>query len=569
MNEDVRWRWGVRVPLRDGVHVSATLYLPADLTEPAPCIFTLTPYVSDTYHERGVHAAENGFPFLVVDTRGRGNSEGEFKPFIQESRDGFDVVEWIARQPYCNGKVAMWGGSYAGYDQWLTAAGRPPHLASIVPVAAPYIGLDFPMRNNIFYPYLLQWLTYVSGCTAQARIFADERFWRAAMRRWHESGWPFCELDDSVGNPSALFQEWLRHPEPDEYWDAYNPTPEQYAALEVPILTITGSYDDDQPGALEHYRRHMRYSSPAARARHYLVIGPWDHAGTRTPRREFAGLKFGEASEVDLPRLHLDWYSWTLGNGPRPAFLQRRVAYYVMGLELWRYADSLEAITERSEPFFLDSSCNADGIYSAGIMGSQPGQGSADSYRYDPRATSGFTVEAQELALDCLLTDQSVMLSMTGEQLVYHSVEFAKDTELSGFFRLVAWIAIDTPDTDFYVSVHEITRDGTCIWLSTDAMRARYRTGLRSPQLVQEDQPLRYEFDRFTFVSRQVRRGHRLRLVIAPVGRIIGETFVQKNYHCGGIVAQESAKEGRPVTVRLFHNETYPSALYVPHGACE
>jgi pimeloyl-ACP methyl ester carboxylesterase len=144
----VEWQWGVRIPLRDGVRLNATLYRPAALKEPRPCLFTLTPYIGQSYHDRGMYFAAHGYPFLTVDVRGRGNSEGSFRPLIQEAKDGYDVVEWLAKQPYCNGKISMWGGSYAGYDQWVTATEFPPHLATIVPVASPAAGVDFPARNN-------------------------------------------------------------------------------------------------------------------------------------------------------------------------------------------------------------------------------------------------------------------------------------------------------------------------------------------------------------------------------------------------------------------------------------
>src|ERR1043166_2756070 len=132
----VEWQWGVKIPLRDGVHLSATLYKPAGLNEPRPCLFMVTPYAGDTYHSRGMYFAAHGYPFLTVDSRGRGNSEGSFRPLIQEAKDGYDVVEWLANQPSIERKVAMWGGSYAAYDQWATAEELPPHLATIVPASA-------------------------------------------------------------------------------------------------------------------------------------------------------------------------------------------------------------------------------------------------------------------------------------------------------------------------------------------------------------------------------------------------------------------------------------------------
>ena len=565
----IELRLGIRIPLRDGVHLSATLYLPKGHSEPRPCAFTLTPYIADTIHERGVYSASRGLTFLSVDARGRGNSEGVFRPFIQEARDGFDVVEWLARQPWCNGKVAMCGGSYNGYNQWATAKELPPHLATIVPAAAACCAVDFPMRNNIFYPFLLQWLTWTCGHTGQSTLFADRAFWSRLFADWYDSGRPFKDIDLLLGERASVLQEWLAHPEPDSYWDAYNPTAGQYAKINVPVLTITGSYDDDQPGALEHYRAHMRNAPPAARAQHYLIIGPWDHAGTRSPQASFGGLQLGPASLLDLQALHLQWYAWTLQEGPKPAFLQKPVAYYVMGPEKWRYADTLEAITAHHAVYFLDSSGKANDIFSSGSLGLQEGRGPPDRYTYDPRRPSSPEVEAEARADGGSLTDQSLLLALSGRLLVYHTLPFQEDVEISGFFKLSVWLAIDCPDTDIYVSVHEIRADGSSIRLSTDGMRARYRQGLRNPQLIQNDEPLRYDFERFTFVSREVKRGHRLRLVIAPMGRLVESTFTQKNYNGGGEVAQESREQGRAVTVRLLHDSTHPSRLEVPLGRRE
>lgn len=555
----VDFRWGVEIPMRDGVRLNATVYLPRDGELPAPCVFTLTPYISQTYHERGVYFAAHGTPFLTVDVRGRGNSEGRFRPMIQEAEDGLDIVEWLVRQPYCNGKVAMWGGSYAGYNQWATAKERPPHLATIVPAAAAYPGYDFPARYNIFTPYDVQWITLTSGRTGQWEIFGDDAFWRAKYLQWYESGAAFRDVDSLFGKPSDIFQEWVSHPHPDAYWDRYNPTAEEYAGIEIPVLTITGSHDDNQPGALKHYREHMQHASPAARARHYLVIGPWDHAGTRTPQAEFGGLSFGPASLLDLPKLHLDWYAWTMGDGSKPEFLKKRVAYYVMGAEKWRYADTLEAVTSESRPFYLDSAGTAGDVFASGSLAPTPRDGPPDSYHYDPRDRSPAEIESTPAPA---YTDQRLVYAQSGKQLVYHSAPFSRATEISGFFKLSAWLAIDQPDTDFAVSVYEIRRDGSSILLTSDMLRARYRESLRTPRLIDSEEPRRYELDRFTFVSRQIQRGSRLRLVIGPIDSI----YWQKNYNSGGTVAEETLADARPVTVTLHHDRRRPSALYVPIG---
>src|SRR5437764_7224146 len=153
---DYDLRWAVKVPLRDKVELNATLYLPKSANATAgrtPVIFTLTPYISDSYHARAAYFASHGYAFALVDVRGRGNAGGDFEPFAHDARDGYDVVEWFAKQPFCDGKVAMWGGSYAGFDQWATAKELPPHLATIVPAAAAHPGPDLPFRNKVGISY--------------------------------------------------------------------------------------------------------------------------------------------------------------------------------------------------------------------------------------------------------------------------------------------------------------------------------------------------------------------------------------------------------------------------------
>jgi putative CocE/NonD family hydrolase len=549
--------------LRDGVKLNATVYRRKVQTEKAPCIFTLTPYIGDSYHDRAMYFASHGLPFLLVDVRGRGNSEGTFKPFEQEINDGYDVVEWLAAQPYCNGKVSMWGGSYAGYDQWATAKNHPPHLATIVPAAAAFPGVDFPARNNISYQYLMQWLAFTAGHALQTKLFADDAFWPELWRERFVTGQPFSNLEHALGGDQATLREWIRHPSVDEYIDRMTPTTEQFKALDFPILTITGSYDDDQPGALEYYQDFMRVASPAQRAKHFLIIGPWDHAATRTPRTPIGGIDFGPASLLDLPKVHLEWYRWSMAGGPKPAFLKDAVAYYVMGAEEWRYASSLEKVTAETKPLLLNSAENPTRVLASGWLQEQDSKralGSPDHYVYDPRDVSTGELEAHVDPND--FTDQRMLFAQEGHELIYHSEPFERGGEVSGFFRLSAWIAIDQPDTDLRAQIYEITANGRSIVLSTDQIRARYRTSPRVPTLVTTTKPLLYEFKRFTFVSRQLAPGSRLRLVIGPINSI----YAQKNYNSGKDVSNETLADAHAVTVTLVHDRSHPSTLFVPLG---
>src|SRR3989304_7464638 len=103
----VALEWGLKIPMRGGVTLNGTVYKPKDMTRPLPVVFTLTPYIADTYHERGMYFARNGYAYVIVDARGRGNSEGRFEPFLNEGKDGPDVVEWLGGPPRPSGREGV------------------------------------------------------------------------------------------------------------------------------------------------------------------------------------------------------------------------------------------------------------------------------------------------------------------------------------------------------------------------------------------------------------------------------------------------------------------------------
>ena len=568
---DYDLRWGVKIPLRDGVELNATLYLPKtpDGSSPkTPVIFTLTPYISDTYHERAVYFASHGYAFALVDVRGRGNSGGEFEPFVNDPRDGHDLVEWFAKQPYCDGKVAMWGGSYAGFDQWATAKEFPSHLATIVPAAAAHPGLDYPSTENVGLTYDMQWFTFTSGRTGQNNLFADQKFWRTKFLDAYKKHIPFKSLDSFVGNPSVNFQRILKHPTLDAYYDAMVPTREQFQKITIPILTVTAQYDGDELGALSYYRDHLANSSSEARAKHFLVIGPWDHAGTRTPTDEVAGVKFGPAAVIDLNDLHRQWYDWTMKKGPRPEFLKNQVAYYVLppgnsgANGEWKYADNFEALVANSKTFYLDSkNGDANGVFRSGSLAEkQPTEGS-DLFTYDPLDTTrGETVHGIDPKEKTAGIDQTYALSINKDGLVYHTEPLPSETPFIGCPAMTLWLSIDTPDVDLSAHLYEIQPDGTSIVLWNDTRRLRYRDSLREAKLVKPGEIVRCDFNPGLFVARRLMKGSRLRLVVSSPN----STQWQKNYCSGGVVAEETAKDARTCHVQVFHDAAHASTIQLP-----
>jgi putative CocE/NonD family hydrolase len=666
--QDVDILWGVKIPMRDGTKLNATIVRPRDQREALPVIFTFTPYIADSYLSRGVYFAKNDYVFALVDVRGRGNSEASpkgiasamsFEPFQHEGRDGHDVVEWLSAQAWSNGKVTMWGGSYAGWNQWATLKEAPKHLVTAVPAASCYPGLDFPMTRNIVGSYTMRWLAFTSGVAGNSVLFNNEEYWNAKYHARYMAHLPFRVLDSIAGNFTTQWQQWLKHPSRDEYWAALSPSAEHYKRMTQPILSITGHYDGDQLGALEYYKQHQLYASEAAKKEHYLIIGPWDHAGTRTPTRVVGGVDFGDASLLDMNKLHKEWYDWTMKNDgksdgkndgkndaanttkspTKPEFLKDRVAYYRVAASpqrsLWKYAPSLEAIATQRKALYLHSGVSAyllsakavsdeasgkseqmkkdelkkndvkknelkknenneppkgsnesdaltgnldvlagaqrvntisglfanDILHSGGLNERKPTSESHDTYLYNPLDLSAAEYEMKPSP--DYLTDQTLALALRGNGLIYHTEPFTEETELTGSPKLSLWMSIDAPDTDFQVLLYELLPNGTSVLLSSDQLRARYRTNPAKPVLIKPEEfgkPLRYEFDQFTFVSRLVSRGSRLRLLVLSPNSM----HLQKNYNSGRSVAEETARDARSVRVNLYHDAEHPSLLELP-----
>lgn len=559
--------------MRDGVELNATLYLPGkkDTSARTPVIFTLTPYISDTYHSRGAYFASHGYAFALVDVRGRGNSAGDFVPFVNEGRDGHDLVEWFGQQPFCDGHVAMWGGSYAGFDQWSTAKELPPHLSTIVPAAAVHPGVDAPHYNNIGQPYVVQWLTLTNGHAAQDQLFADSGYWRSRFLAAYREHVPFKSLDTFVGTPFPNFQRFIQHPAHDAYYDALTPSADQFKKISIPILTITGQYDDDEYGALTYYRDYLANASAERRAKHFLVIGPWDHPGTRSPAEEVEGVKFGPAALLDLNDLHRQWYDWTMKKGPKPVLLKKQIAYYLLAPGNtgangeWRYADSLAELTSHTRPFYLDSEKgDANGAFHAGTLAeTRPGAG-GDSFTYDPLDTSrGENLEAPGAESKAALLDQRYALGIGQDGLVYHSSPLPAETELVGCPKVRLWVSLDTPDTDLRADLYEIQPDGTSIMLWEAFQRLRYRESPAEAKLARPGEIVSCDFAPGLFVARKLMKGSRLRLIISAINSI----FAEKNYNSGDVVAEETAQDARTAHIQVLHEGAHASVVWLSLAA--
>jgi putative CocE/NonD family hydrolase len=584
--ESVQLVVGVKIPLRDGVRLGATLYLPAgagaagsaagagaagNAAGAVPVVFRMTPYIADGFHPEALYLARRGFAVATVDVRGRGNSEGRFEPWIHDGRDGYDVAEWLARQSWANGKVGMVGESYCGRAVWSTLKEAPPHLASAVPIAA---GSGMRFWNDILGPDTLQSIVQTAGVTGNQHLAFDAAFWAAKYRELYLRHLPLRQLDVLAGFPSEIFQRFLDHPTPDAFWESMVPGAEDFRRMRMPILTITGAYDINQAAALHNYREHRRATAataPAA-ARSFLLLGPWEHAATLRPRREVGGVDLGPASLVDMPRLLADWFTFSLRGGPPPPLLAQGVAYYVIGAdaEPWRQAGDLDAISGAPLDLYLASDGDAGSLFHSGRLTAEPPGGSPaprpgaaappaagaalDRYVYDPLDVRPAASELEEV--EDWVTDQRQAVALHGDGLVFHGAPLPRDTEIAGEPQFDAWISMDVPDADVEATLAILDRRGGSTLLGAQTLRARYRRSLEHQELVR---PGAVELYRFTlpFLTRRLAAGSRLRLVVRSPNSI----YAVKNYCGGGRVADESGRDARTAHIALHHDPRHPSRL--------
>ncbi len=556
--QEVDIRLYQKVPMRDGINLSANLFLPEERSEGLPTILIYTPYVNDEAIERGMFFAKKGYVFMSLDLRGRGNSEGVYAPFEKDGQDGYDAIEWIAKQPWSNGEVGMMGGSYRGMVQWLTLKEKPSALKTMVPTASVGPGLDFPKSNGMFYNYALQWLTFTSGRSRNDNMFGNGGYWQSkAMKKFNQQ-LAFKDWDMiTLGERNPVFQKWLAHPDFDSYWQDIYPSSSDYAQFDLPILTITGYYDGDQPGAMAYYERHMRHATEAAKDQHYYIIGPWSHAGTRNPVTELGGMKFGEDSKLNMLELHLEWFDWTLKGKEKPEFLKDRVAYYLSQQNDWNYANDYYSISVDSLQFYLSSpETDASHFMKAGLLQKEiPGKEEPDVHVYDPGDT---TVYPAYTGSDFYL-DPSPGYGQ--HQLVYISDPLENDVALFGQARLSAFIEMDVVDSDFSVALYEKTALGETIFLTSDGLRARYRNSLEKAELVKPGAVERYEFDDFAIQGIKIKKGSRIMLVFSSANN----PFTQKNYNSGKDVSLETGADTKVANIKLHHSKRFPSLLKIPY----
>lgn len=547
------------IPMRDGINLSANIYFPASDKKSYPVILIYTPYVNDEAVERGMYFAKEGYVFVTLDLRGRGNSEGEYKPFEKDGIDGYDAIQWISKQSWCNGSIGMMGGSYRGMVQWMTLKNRPKALKTIVPTASVGPGIDFPKFGGIFGNYSLQWLNFTSGKSRNNKLFGNGTYWKNKATKKYKEFIPFKDWDMLAFNKrNPIFQTWISHPDFDQYWQSFYPTPKDYKSFSIPILTITGYFDGDQPGAMTYYEDHMKYGNSSGKANHYLILGPWSHAGTRKPVTELGGLTFGSDSKLDMNKLHLDWFNWTLKKGKKPEFLKDRVNYYVMNQNEWMHANQMSAISNDSITYYLSSpDSNSKLLINPGYLSHEKSSvADTDTIVYNPLDT---TVAKSYSGEDYYKAP--IPIEEKG-RVIYVSKALKTDTSLVGRFEVGLYLSLNVPDTDLQVSLYSVNEVGETKYVGSDRLRLRYREGLSQPRLVKPGEVFFCKFNAPYITALTLEKGSRFILSINSLNTV----YLQKNYNSGKDVSLETKRDAQKAEITVHHSSEKPSYIKIPIG---
>lgn len=555
----LRTLWDVNVPMRDGVMLSADVYLPSEDTRaPYPTILWRTPYdnTRKLRHYSPFDTAKffvsNGYTFVIQDVRGRCDSDGDWYPFFNEGPDGYDTIEWIAKQSWCNGKIGMMGGSYAGWVQWAAVREKPPHLTTMVSTAAGgYFLKELPFVNGIPSLAMLGWLHLVGGRTLQMEV-SSAIDWKKVF--YHL---PLKTMDEILGRTNTVWKEWLSHPDLDDYWKCVLFDIEDFKRINIPILHITGWYDGDQPGALFFYEGMVKHS-PSCDKQH-IIIGPWDHSGTRTPRQQIGGVDFTLAALMDMNKVHLDWFDYWLKGKENEVSKWKRLKYFVMGVNKWVEEESTWPPGNiKKIQYYLHSNGKANTLMGDGNLSlDEPGEEPPDKYTYNPENPVIPVMDLNFYGSEVETPLDNRFILRRDDVLVYTSKPLKKEIIIAGRPVLKFYASSDCPDTDWFATLADVYPDGKSINLGTGALRARYRNSLENPELMSPGKVYNFtvELDSTCIMFKPE---YRIRLAITSSAFPV----FARNQNTGKNISEDT--EIRIANNIIYHNKNYPSHIILP-----
>ncbi|HVZ84994.1 MAG TPA: CocE/NonD family hydrolase [Terracidiphilus sp.] len=554
----------VPMKTRDGVTLRADIYRPAGDGR-YPTLLQRTPYNKDGTAGFAREAAEHGFLVVVQDVRGRYTSEGEWYTFKHETDDGYDTVEWAAALPNSNGKVGMFGGSYVGATQMLTAIGHPPHLAGICPVVtASNYHENWAYQGGAFEQWFNEsWTSGLAQDTANREIRAASNA-LVGDRVLPLTEFPVFNLKpipssaDLTKTLAPYFIDWAKHPTYDDYWKQWS-IEADYSRIQVPALTIAAWYDIFQGGSLRNYMGMRDHAGNAeARREQRLVVTIGGHAGGG---ETIGAVDFGPAAaEYDENKLTLDWYEY-LFQGKQNEFANPDpVRIFVMGANEWRNEPAWPLERAKATKYFLGSEGKANTASGDGMLETASAKGAADTFVYDPAnpvPTTGGPLCCDAQHEPAGPRDQKEVEARP-DVLVYSTPPLDADTEVTGPVTLDLFAKSSAVDTDFTGKLVDVWPNGFAQNLTEGILRASYREStLGEPKPITPGKVYEYTIDLWS-TSNVFKKGHRIRLEVSS------SNFPRfdRNLNTGKTAAEST--EFVKATNTVLHDAEHPSALILP-----
>lgn len=524
----------VAVPMRDGVRLSTNVFRPSAPGK-YPTVLLRTPYGKGSAITAAYQSFVNhGYSVVVQDVRGRYRSAGTFEPINQEVNDSDDTLNWIARQPWSDGGVGMYGGSYLGITQWKAALSQNPHLKAIFP----YVAGDDDYRDRFY-------------STGGAMKLGHRLLWlEENMRAWlfkapdfksYVQTLPVRQADiATTGHHLAIWHTVANHPNYDEFWKGVS-VREHLKEIKIPVYSVGGWYDNFVESDLDAFTIHHKIS-PDDR----IMIGPWAHVFSAT----FTGASFGKDALVPLRPEQLRWFDRYLKN-QQVAEPQHPVRIFVMGINKWRDEDEWPLARARGVKFYLGAHDE---------LGDKPESHTPpDEFVYDPRnpvPTTGGAVCCNPAIFPWGPLDQR-KVEQRRDVLTYTSTPLETPVEVTGPIKVVLFVSSDAPDTDFTAKLVDVFPDGTARNLTDGILRMRYRDSLEVPKLMTPGEVYKVTVDAGV-TSNVFLPHHRIRVEISS------SNFPRfdRNPNTGGPVAD--ARDARKANQTVYHEHQRYSYVLLP-----
>ena len=527
---------GIVIERPGGVHISVTVIRPTGSSKPLPALLEFAQ--SETQGD-AMDSAARGYVGVVAHVSAKRKSAAGIDPFAFAGADAREVIDWIAKQTWSDGRVGMYGEAYSGYAPWAAAKRLPKALKAIATSVSVAPGVSFPMEGNIFQNAAYGWSLQMSDAArVEGPDSADAPEWRALNEKWYQSGRRYRDLGRLYGKHNPVFIRWLNHPSYDAYWQNLLPYREQFAHIDIPVLTMTGYYAASAPGDLYFFTQHHRFNP---HANHTLLIGPYDESMMRAgAAANLRGYQVDPVALVDFRELRYQWFDHVFKDAAMPALLSDAVNYEVMGANEWRHAASLEAMADGSLRYYLDTA----------------GSGANRRLSLHKQANDAFVPQNANLVdrRDAAWTPPTDLVSKSLAPrfgTIFVSEPLPKASAFSGLFSGRLDFEVNKMDLDLNITLYELLANGDYVRLfsPTYEMRASYAEDRAHRHLLKagERQKLAFKSERIT--SRQLQAGSRIAMVLSISKRPDREI----NYGTGGDVSEESIADGKiPIKIRWY-----------------